>query len=327
MTSDPLPLLPARPINSHKGTFGTVLVIGGCSMPQSCMLGAPVLAARAALRSGAGLVRLAMPASLLTEALTLCPSATGIALAESVEHHIIPHEAAAALDDPLDAADALVVGPGLGRYEQIETLLLRLLTHSPCPIVADADALHALANLREIWKQIRVPCILTPHPGEWRSLAGTLSIHGDPADPARRTDAARSLAQKTGCIVVLKGAGTIVTNGHQDWMCKRGSPTLATAGTGDVLAGLIGGLVARCAQKHPPLPARAALTGPARTARDPGRPLSIFEAVCVAVDTHAQCGDEWEALHTSRGGMLADELADLIPAVLTRRTLNQADAE
>jgi NAD(P)H-hydrate epimerase len=243
------------------------------------MLGAPALAAIAAFRAGCGLVRVACPAPIAHDVLTLCPSATGIALATDPSGAIVTHEASGQLSEPLANADAVVVGPGMGMgmgmgmgsHQGADAsatsarapraphatlaLALQALRQSQTPVVVDADALNALALAPDLTRDLRAPAVLTPHPGEFRRLGAALAITRDPIDPSSRPAAAEELAQRLGCIVVLKGAGTVVTNGHDTWVCERAHACLATAGTGDVLAGLLGGLLAQWSASRgaPPL--------------------------------------------------------------------------
>lgn len=307
---DELPRLPARPRDGHKGTFGTVGVVGGCCADgQPRMLGAPALAARAALRAGAGLAKVAGPDPALTEIIALCPSATGVAITTGSDGSITPHEAAAVLDALADDASCLVVGPGLGRGAGVDALAVRAAGQEACPVVLDADALNALAAMPDYARDIRGRAILTPHPGEFRRLADPLKITGDPADDGARPGLADRLAQALGCVVVLKGARTVVSDGHRAWVCERGHPCLATGGSGDVLAGVIGGLAA---QFVPPPPIAPGIAAPA----DPARPLDLFSAACLGVLAHAAAGERWAAAHDASAGLLAQELADEVPAVI-----------
>lgn len=307
---DAPPLLPTRARDSHKGTAGTVGVIGGCAGDgQARMVGAPALAARAALRAGAGLAKIASPDRILTEVIGLCPSATGVSLATGADGAVVAHEAAAVLDRLANDAGCLVVGPGMGSGDAVESSALRAVGQQECPVVLDADGLNALASVAHYAGEIRGRVIVTPHPGEFRRLAGPLKIAEDPTDDATRTAAAERLAQALGCVVVLKGAGTVVSDGHRTWVCERGHPCLATAGTGDVLAGVIGGLVAQYAAAAPIAP------GIAMTV-DPRKPLDLFDCARVGVLAHAIAGERWAAGHDASAGLLAAELADEIPAVI-----------
>lgn len=329
-----LPRLPRRPDTGHKGTFGTVLVIGGCASAPHRMIGAPALAARAAFRAGAGLVKIAAPAPIIDAVLTVCPSATGFALPVSTHGEVIAHEAAAVLDQAVMTADAIVVGPGLGPSAAVQALTLRCLQQQRVPVVVDADGLNALAAIPDLVRDIRAACVLTPHPGEFRRLAEALSITHDAAHPASRALAAAALAQRLGCICVLKGAGTMVSNGLETWECPRVNAILATAGTGDVLAGLLGALLAQRSlgsqspSTEPDIDlialAAARLGKPVpehlkRAASQPeaSKALSLFDLTRIAVDAHAYAG-EYRAQTAAPAGMLASELADTLADVLVQ---------
>lgn len=307
---DEPPRLPARPRDGHKGTFGTVGVVGGCAADgQARMLGAPALAARAALRAGAGLAKIAAPDRALTEIVALCPSATGVAIPTGADGSVTAHEAAAVLDALAEDAACLVVGPGLGRGPGVDAVAVRAAGQDECPVVLDADALNALAAMPGYAQDIRGRAIVTPHPGEFRRLAGPLKIAGDPADEGERPGLADRLAQALGCVVVLKGARTVVSDGHRGWVCERGHPCLATGGSGDVLAGVIGGLVAQFAAPPPIAPGVS-------MPPDPARPLDLFGAACLGVLAHAAAGERWAAAHDASAGLLAQELADEVPGVI-----------
>lgn len=293
------PSLPPRPRHGHKGTFGTVVVVGGSMRSDAVMLGAPALAARAALRSGAGLCRVLAPAQALPHIITLAPSATGVPLPTDDSGELVSHRCAEVLDGALVGADALVIGPGLGLTQGSAALSLRAVQQEDAPVVVDADAINCLAEVPELLRDFRSAAVLTPHPGEFRRIADALAITADPVDPASRPRAAEALAQRLGCIVALKGAGTIVTDGQTTWTCPHGDPCLATAGTGDVLAGLIGGLAAQFV----------------RLGRGAGG-LSLFDAARVGVLSHALAGETWSRSHAASAGLLALELADLLPGVL-----------
>ncbi len=300
----PPPKLPARDPRGHKGTFGTVAVVGGCAHAERHMVGAAALAAIAALRAGAGLVRLVMPAPVLDAGLTICPSATGVPIPTDAQGRIIAHEAAAVIDREARTCDCLVVGPGLGSGEGVRGASLRAVQQEEVPVVVDADAINALADIPELTRDLHAAAVLTPHPGEYRRLAATLGIGLDPVEAASRPAAAESLAQRLGCIVVLKGAGSIVSSGQRTWVNTSGGAVLATAGTGDVLSGLLGGLIAQFVS--PPGP------------RLPGRPLDLYDAARAGVLAHGMAGDRWAVEHQAGAGLLAMELAAEIPGALER---------
>ncbi len=313
-----LPRLPAREAVGHKGTFGTVAVIGGSCGSGTMMLGAPVLSARAAFRSGAGLVKLVMPEPLLVGGLAMLASATGIALPVDSGGEIVAHEAAGVVDRVLSQSSCVVVGPGLGRDQGlsrgVEATVLRVLQQDTLPVVVDADALNAMGRVPELWRDFHAPAILTPHPGEFRRLADSLALTLDATDRATRPSAAAELAQRLGCIVVLKGAGTIVSDGLRTWRCERGHACLGTAGTGDVLSGLIAGLVAQ--HYNPAHAAIATRLGGRMPAGAPAM-MSLYDLARIAVEVHARCGERW-AEANAPAGLLACELTDLMPGELAR---------
>lgn len=306
LDAPPLPPFPKRDPKGHKGTFGTVVVIGGCAVRERHMVGAPSLAARAAIRSGVGLAQLVMPAGVLDAGISLCPSATGIPLTVDEDGAVVPHEAAHTLDGLLHSCNALVVGPGLGAGEGPRVLALRAAQQEEAPVILDADALNALAEIPELARDFRAAAILTPHPGEYRRLAASLGISLDPVDPRTRPEAAAALGQRLGCIVVLKGSGTIVSDGQRTWQNDTGGSELATGGTGDVLAGIIAGIVAQFVAfgLHP------------RQPRPASRPLDLFDAARLAVRAHGLAGDRWASRQGANAGLMATELADELPAVL-----------
>ncbi len=309
-----LPRLPHRDPRGHKGTFGTVGVVGGCAAGATRMIGAPALSALAALRAGAGLVKVATPASVINQALAMTPSATGIALREDDSGRVIASEGVGVVDELAEMCGALAIGPGLGRGPEAgdgpAALVLRAVQQEETPVVIDADGLVALAGIVELHRDFRAPAVLTPHPGEFRVLAAALKIAHDPTVTEERPLAAEALAQRLGCVVVLKGAGTVVSDGQRTWVCGRGHACLATAGTGDVLTGVIAGIAAQFV--------RAGFAEAARLRLAKGGPtgLSLFDAARIGVEAHARAGEAWARAHGAEAGLVARELADLMPGVL-----------
>jgi NAD(P)H-hydrate epimerase len=274
-----VPCLPDRPVDAHKGTFGTVIVVGG----SEGMVGAPALCATAALRVGTGLVRVATWPGLLNTVLSIQPCATGIVLDAS------PAITVGRINDvdPNDQA-VLAVGPGLGRSD-VGMRLVDQLLREPRPVVLDADGLNALVASGRLMRRSASPLVMTPHPGEFRRLAQPLGISEDPTDPGQRPWAAARLAEANGAIVVLKGAGTIVTDGERCYTNATGNPALASAGSGDVLTGLISGLMAQG--------------------------LEPFDAAVLGVYLHGLAGDLWAEQHGPRG-LIASDLVDLLPEAM-----------
>ena len=252
-----IPKLKPRPAEAHKGDFGRVCIIAG----SVGMSGAAALAGRAALRAGAGLVRVATPISVLPIVAAIEPSFTTIALPEDGSGRI----SAKAINAVLEAAgqnDATAFGPGIGISAAIRSILEKLLDQQNLRLVIDADGLNNLAGIKNWPARLKAKLILTPHPGEMIRLWSGLLREELPAD---RREQARQLAQRTNTVVVLKGAGTVVTDGEKVYINKTGNPGMATAGSGDVLTGIITALL--------------------------GQGLSDFDAAVLGVYIHGLAGD------------------------------------
>lgn len=229
------PLLPPRPLDSHKGTFGHVLVLAG-SVGHS---GAARLAAHAAARGGAGLVTLAVPASLQPVVSAGVPEVMTAALAESDG---LVRFSARLLDRLCDGKQAVVVGPGLGTHAAAAKVVDHVLDHFSGPLVLDADALTCLARQPKGLAAAPDRCLLTPHPGEMARLLGvdTATIQKD------RLAAARQLATRHRCFVILKGARSVIASPEGEaWVNPTGNPGMASGGMGDALSGLLGALLAQ----------------------------------------------------------------------------------
>ena len=313
--TEALPSLPARSPDAHKGDAGKVGVVAGSAAAQR-MIGAAGLVARGAFRAGAGLVRLAMPAPIIDFGLTLEPSATGHAMPVDDDGELIAHRATQTVDELCDRSDVLAIGPGMGAGEGTRAAALRAVQQLEAPAVIDADAINALGTLSELTVEVRGACVFTPHPGEFDRLAQAVALRERVLDGAERAGAAEALAQRLGAIVVLKGRGTVVSDGHRTWTCPHGHPCLATAGTGDVLTGVIAGVIAQHA-----MPLRLmALPEAARLAMGGRGRLPLFDCVRVAVAAHGLAGEAWAQRSGNGSGLLARELADLIPdAIQTLR--------
>ncbi|PCI08179.1 NAD(P)H-hydrate dehydratase [bacterium] len=290
--------LPKRATDSHKGTFGSVAIVGGSAGMHhndkfaATMLGAPALAAMGAIRAGCGLVKVAVPMPLVESVLTLAPFATGFGLEVDADRAIIPSSAAVVIDELVRTNEVVVVGPGMGTGHEIEQIVTRLIGQEDVPIVVDADGLNALTAMPDFTRDVRATMVMTPHPGEAKRLMAALSITGDPAGTQpERIKACVEIAQRVGCVVVLKGKGTVVSNGHLVWVCDRGCSALSVGGTGDVLAGVIGSLIA---QKN----------------------IDLFMACAIGVQAHAIAGEQWATHHNATSGMIANELADELAGVI-----------
>ena len=241
-------LLPERPVRGHKGTFGRLLVVAG----SLDFAGSALLVCTAAGRAGAGLVTLAVPESLQPLFAARVVEATTLGLPEDDVEEVEPDGALARILD--HEHDALVVGPGLRPGLTTVELIRRLLSvdeDGTPPAVVDAEALRSLAADDEWWLGVRRPCVLTPHTGEFARLRAASGVPADAdgdllADDPARAAAAVDAARRWGQVVVLKGARTVIA--APDGRLARASfenPALATGGTGDVLSGTIGALLAQ----------------------------------------------------------------------------------
>jgi hydroxyethylthiazole kinase-like uncharacterized protein yjeF len=241
-------VLPERPRDAHKGTFGTVVVLAG----SLGFTGAAYLSSTAAARTGAGLVRLLVANTIYPILAAKCTEVMATPVQE-VAPGAVGHAAYDSVRRQLAAAEVGVIGPGLGRDRSTWRLVLDLVHHVTCPLVLDADALNALADAPRSKSKLGKNRVLTPHPGEMARLTGK-TVEAIAAD---RVGAARKAAKEWGAVVVLKGARTVVA--HPDGRCSEDPhevPALATGGTGDVLSGVIGGLIAQGSD-----PYAAAVTG------------------------------------------------------------------
>jgi hydroxyethylthiazole kinase-like uncharacterized protein yjeF len=286
-------VLADRPEDGHKGTFGRVVVIAG----SKGLTGAPRLAALGAARGGAGLVEVCIPEAIhpivAAGCLEIMPTPLPDAGTGTLRAEALPE-----LRERMRGADALVIGPGLGRSPETATALLDLLADLPCPAVVDADALNLAAASGFDWRGHGHPVVVTPHPAEMGRLAGidTGAVQAD------RIGVAERFAQAHGVTVVLKGAETVVAAaGHPTHVDRHRVVALATGGTGDVLAGLIGAMLAQG------LPAR--------------------DAAVASVTIHAQAGLMVQE-RRGRAGALASDLIDALPAAqeLLRRAIEAANS-
>lgn len=267
-----IPKLPARAIDAHKGDVGRVLVIGG-SLGVRGMIGAPALVANACLRSGAGLVQIATERAALGYVGMLAPCATTRGLTAGQEDL-----AALAVEF---GADVVAIGPGLGQTltgDQIDALLQAF----SGGIVVDADALNALAA-KGRW-QARWPhnVVVTPHGGEMQRLLEGWGLRADPRD---REACALALASEARVTVVLKGHGTVVTNGEQIYVNQTGNAGMATAGAGDVMTGVIAALI--------------------------GQKLDAFSAAVLGVHVHGLAGDA-AAEQLGRTSLMATDIIEYL---------------
>ena len=289
-------LLPERPARGHKGTFGKVLVIAG-SLDYA---GAALLVCRAAGRAGAGLVTLAVPESLQPLFAAKVVEATTMALPEDDVEEVDPEPSFARILD--HDHDAIVVGPGLRPGLATAELVRMLLTASDgeapiAPIVLDAEALRSMATLGEWWTATTRPCVLTPHPGEFERLREGSGSEPETPEDLAGDDAARGAAAAAAAVawkqvVVLKGAKTVIA--EPDGTLTTApfeNPALASGGTGDVLAGIIGALLAQ------------------GVAPGPAARLGVYLHGSAGELVRERLGD---------AGLLASDLPDSVPVVRKR---------
>ena len=262
-------LVPPRPVDGHKGTFGRVVIFAG----SLGMAGAAALCASAAIKAGAGLTTVLCRAEILPMVQVLCPGAV-----------CVPYTGAASAAGLLDGADAAAVGCGLGTAEDALPALQAFRTAS-CPVVWDADALNLLARHRELLP-LPESAVITPHPGEAARLLGcsTREVTDAPLESLH------ALREQCGCTVLLKGCRTLMTDGVHTAVNLCGTPALAKGGSGDVLTGLLAALLARrlpCSaletvQLAALLHTLAGLRGAAKYGEDCLTPTALAE--CIRLD-------------------------------------------
>ena len=277
-------LLPIRPLDGHKGSFGRVLVVAGSRQ----FVGASVLACAAAYRSGAGLVSLAIPEGAYRLAAAQMLEATYVPLAETALGTVAP-QAAVVVREALTRAGAAVVGPGLGTSDEVLGFVQSVLLVEPplsIPLVIDADALNALARTSTWWERLQAQAVLTPHPGELSRL-----LHS-PVEEIQhdRVNTAQRASERWGQVVVLKGAYTVVAAPDgRTTISPFANPALASAGTGDVLSGVIGALLAQG--------------------------LGPYDAAVAGVHLHALAGEQLRE-EMGDSGLLASDLLPVIPRIM-----------
>jgi hydroxyethylthiazole kinase-like uncharacterized protein yjeF len=232
-----LQLMPLRPPDGHKGTFGHVLIIAGARG----FSGAAAMAAISALKVGAGLVRLAAPKGIMNALETKPLEVVKVPLAETYDQTISP-DATETLLAHLEKTDVVVIGPGITTHPETAKFVFKFLPQVTVPIVIDADAINILALNSTFFKKIRAPFILTPHPGELARLIKTTPQEINDT----RVDLAPKWAKKFGGVLVLKGAPTVIASPDgKTYINPTGNSGLASAGSGDVLVGMISGFMSQ----------------------------------------------------------------------------------
>ena len=272
---DAIPALAKRKSESNKGDYGTVLVLGG----GRGMAGAVALAGAGALRSGAGKVRIACPFEVQPTVASFEPSYMAYPLKDDGTGHIDFPACKSDLEDLVGSSTAIILGPGLGKNPKTFALVQWVLTSVDLPTVVDADALNCLEGQGSLLKGLKRPVVVTPHPKEFSKITGE-TVESIQAD---REVAAARLAQAENLVVVLKGSGTIVTDGTRLYVNKTGNPGMATGGSGDVLGGVIAALI--------------------------GQKLEAFEAAVLGVYAHGLAGDIAKD-QNGEVGMIAGDVVD-----------------
>lgn len=267
--------LPIRDIDSHKGDFGRILVIGG----SRGMAGSIALTAICCLKGGAGLVTAAIPDRCLESVAAVNPCVMTIPLADNDQGQF---DATALLRfrEVVPNFDVVVMGPGMGTGTGAQHLVENALQLDK-PLVLDADALNVLSQMSGWQSSVKADLILTPHPGEFQRMSGISASERD-----AQCEAAKRLAAEFGGVVVLKGAKTLVTDGTAVFENHTGNPGMASGGSGDCLTGLLGALL--------------------------GQKLSCFDAAVAGVWTHGLAGD-LAAARMGQLGLTALDLADQLP--------------
>ncbi len=271
------PRLPPRPTEGHKATFGRVLIVAG----SVGMTGAAALAGRSALRAGAGLVRVAIARSALPIVAAIEPCYTTLPLSEDSEGRI----SAKALATILNAAqenDVVAIGPGMGQSSGLRSLVEALLQQEGLRLLVDGDGLNNLGKVSGWPTKRKADLVLTPHPGEMKRLWSSLFREEIPQD---RQQTATRAAQAAEAVVALKGAGTVVTDGRRVYVNTTGNPGMATAGSGDVLTGVVAALM--------------------------GQGLSSLDATILGVHLHGLAGD----LAAERLGQISLMATDIVESL------------
>lgn len=278
-----IPRLEPRAAESHKGDFGKVAIIAG----SVGMAGAAALAGRAALRAGAGLVRVAVPKSILPTVASIEPSFTTIPLAEDGSGRI----SATAINTILNVIsenDCIAFGHGVGISGSVKSIVEVLIAQQDLRMVIDADGLNNLSGIKNWPDKLKAKLILTPHPGEMKKLWKGLFREPLPTD---RKQQALRLAQCTNTTIVLKGSGTVVTDGDKFYINKTGNAGMATAGAGDCLTGIITALI--------------------------GQKLSDLNAAVLGVYIHGSAGDI-AAEKFGQTSLIATDIIDSLGAAFKR---------
>jgi NAD(P)H-hydrate epimerase len=273
--------MPSRPVDAHKGTFGTLLIMGGVEG----YTGAGILAARAAQRCGAGLVKTTVRESLNFVYETSLPEAVTLPIGE--DETGFSEDGLKRLRSEWQNASAVIAGPGWGQDSSWEPVLKELILNGDNPLLLDADALNLLVSHMDWLNKRKEPAVITPHPGEMARLTG-LTID---AINNNRLDTAKKAARDWQSVVVLKGAGTIIASPEGEAVINlTGNQGMAKAGSGDVLAGVIGSLMAQG--------------------------MKTFDAAAVGCWIHGRAGD-LAVKQMGSASLTAGDLIEKLPEVFT----------
>jgi hydroxyethylthiazole kinase-like uncharacterized protein yjeF len=277
-----LPDLPERAPDSHKADYGRILIIAG----SPGMTGAAYLAGKAALRSGSGLVTVACPRSLnpILEAKLTCVMT--LPVAETADGTLSP-QGLEVLLERAQTCDAVALGPGISRNAETRDLVRAFVAGTGTPLVVDADGLNNLIGAVDALAKREAPTVITPHPGEMARLAGLKTSEVQ----ANREHVAADFAGKHGVIVLLKGSGTVVTDGQRIYVNETGNPGMASGGTGDVLTGIVASLL--------------------------GRGIGDFESAQLGAYVHGLAGDI-AASEMGMESLIATDLLSALPYALMR---------
>ncbi|MDD5116494.1 MAG: NAD(P)H-hydrate dehydratase [Candidatus Omnitrophica bacterium] len=273
-----------RKVDSHKGDYGHILILAGSNRYS----GAALLCAKAAFRSGAGLVTLGIPKSINTALIRRKPEEIITLPLPETKEGTLSLSAFPKITAFLENSDVLIIGPGLGRNSSTAALTRRIISGTKVPAVIDADALNALGNYRSLFGLRGGPTVLTPHQKEMSRLFDIkMSVVKN-----NRKLVAKKCARDYNSIIVLKGHNTLVTDGLKNFYINRsGNPGMATAGSGDVLCGILGAFL--------------------------GQGLEAFEAAKYAVYVHGLAGD-LAARDKTQIGMIASDIIERIPEALKK---------
>ncbi len=278
LSIEQVPALPDRPEDGHKGTFGKVLIIGG----SVGMSGAVCLSSVSALRSGSGMVTAAVPRSIQMTVAAYEPCVMTIGL-DTDSNGQLASLSRKRIEKLLAGKDAVAIGPGLGQSAEAAELVAIVLEVCRVPLVLDADALNVAAIGGLLAKRNKeTGCVITPHPGEFARLTGLPVAEDEDTRIAMSADFARTHE----LTVVLKGPRTVVTNGARLFVNATGNSGMATAGSGDVLTGIVASLL--------------------------GQRMNAFEAAALAVNAHGRAGN-FVAFELGERGMIASDLLQALP--------------